>query len=99
MGAPMTEPTLLDHTFTAPIGVDVKGELWSCVEMPGSAEFFGTKRAVRVDATVDGIELTNVGLMVTGRGGHMLSISAKLRKQLGKEVGDTVTVHLTRRLT
>ena len=82
----------LDHTFTAPIGVDVKGETWSCVEMPGSAEFFGTKKAVRVDATIDGIKLPDIGLMVTGRGGHMLSVSAKLRKQLGKELGDEVTV-------
>ncbi|WP_223692794.1 DUF1905 domain-containing protein [Leifsonia poae] len=92
-------PAALDHAFTAPIGVDVKGELWSCVEMPGSAEFFGTKKAVRVDATIDGISLTSVGLTVTGRGGHMLSVSAKLRKQLGKGLGDLVTVHLSRRLT
>ena len=52
-----------------------------------------------MDATVDGIKLPNIGLMVTGRGGHMLSLSAKLRKQLGKDIGDEVTVHLTRRLT
>lgn len=95
----MAEPVDLDHTFTAPIGVDVKGDMWSCVEMPGSAAFFDTKRAVRVDATVDDIPLTNVGLMVTGKGGHMLSISAKLRKQLGKDIGDAVTVHLQRRLS
>lgn len=95
----MTEPEPLDHTFTAPIGVEVKGEVWSCVEMPGSADFFGTKRAVRVDATVDHLPLRNVGLMVTGTGGHMLSISAKLRKQLGKDVGDSVTIHLQRRLS
>jgi len=95
----MAEPVPLDHTFTAPIGVEVKGETWSCVEMPGSAEYFGTKRTVRVDATVDDLPLENVGLMVTGRGGHMLSISAKLRKQLGKEIGDTVNVHLRRRLS
>lgn len=95
----MAEAIPLDHTFTAPIGVEVKGEVWSCVEMPGSAEFFGTKRAVRVDATVDHVPLQSVGLMVTGTGGHMLSISAKLRTQLGKEIGDTVTVHLHRRLS
>lgn len=93
------EPTTLDHTFTAQIGVEVKGDIWSCVEMPDSAEFFGTKRAVRVDASVDGIPVPNVGMMVTGRGGHMLSISAKLRAKLGKEVGDSVSVHLERRLT
>lgn len=95
----LAEPVTLDHTFTAPVGVDVKGGIWSCVEMPGSADFFNTKRAIRVDPTVDDIPLANAGLMVTGKGGHMLSISAKLRKQLGKEIGDTVTVHLQRRLS
>lgn len=92
-------PGPVDHTFTASIGVEVKGEMWSCVEMPGSAEFFGTKKAVRMDATIDGIQLTNVGLMVTGKGGHMLSVSAKLRKQLGKDLGSEVTIRLQRRLT
>lgn len=95
----MAEPIELDHAFTAPIGVDVKGDIWSCVEMPGSVEFFGTGKSVKVDATVEAIELKNVGLMPTGTGGHMLSISAKLRKQLGKEIGDAVTVRLHRRLT
>ncbi len=92
-------PQPLDHTFTAPIGVEVKGETWACVEMPGSAEFFGTGKAVRVDATVDDVPVPNVGFMVTGRGGHMLSLNAKLRKRLGKDIGDTVTVHLERRLS
>lgn len=95
----MIEPIALDHTFTAPIGVEVKGETWACVEMPGSAEFFGTGRSVRVDLTVDAVEMPNVGLMVTGTGGHMLSLNAAVRKKLGKGTGDTVTVRLTRRLT
>lgn len=92
-----TEPKPIDHTFTAPIGVEVKGEVWNCVEMPDSAEFFGTRRSVRVDGTVDGLPLSNVGLWVTGRGGHMLPLNAKLRTQLGKGIGDEVTVHLERR--
>lgn len=91
-------PQNLGHTFTAPIGVDVKGEIWSCVEMPGSAEFFGTRKSVRVDATVDEIPMPDVGLMVTGRGGHMLSLSAAMRKRLVKDLGDDVVVHLQRRL-
>ena len=91
-------PQDLDHTFTAPIGVDVKGETWPCVEMPGSAEFFGTGRRVRVDAIVDDLPLPDVGLMVTGRGGHMLSLSAAVRQRLSKELGDEVTVRLERRL-
>ena len=92
----MTTP--LDHTFVAPIGVDVKGEIWSCVEMPGSAEFFGTGKSVRVTGTIDGIAVTG-GFMPTGTGGHMFSVSAKLRKKLGKDVGDEVVMRLTERLT
>lgn len=92
------DPEALDHTFTAPIGVDVKGDVWSCVEMPGSAEFFATGRSVRVVGTIDGEPFT-AGLMPTGTGGHMLSVSAKLRKKLGKEIGDDVVVHLTERLS
>ena len=52
-----------------------------------------------VDLEVDGVVLENVGLMVTGTGGHMLSVNAKLRKRLGKGVGDQVAVHLTRRVS
>lgn len=66
--------------------------MWSCVEIPGSVEFFGTGKSVRVDAEIDGIRLENVGAIVTGTGSHMISLSAKLRKQLGKEVGDIVRV-------
>ena len=90
-------PGPMDLSFTAPIGVTVKGELWSCVEVPGSVELFGTGASLRVSATVDG-EPLNAGLMPTGEGGHMLSISAKLRKKLGKDIGDTVAVRLTERL-
>jgi hypothetical protein len=89
----------LDHTFTAPIGVEVKGETWACVEMPGSADFFGTGKSVKVDATVDDLSLEDVGLMPTGAGGHMLSLSATLRRKLGKDLGDIVEITLTQRRT
>ena len=92
-------PEDIDHEFTASIGVDVKGTMWECVEVPGAVELFGSGRAVRVDASVDGIPLDNIGLMPTGTGGLMLSLNAKLRKQLGKGLGDEVTVRLLRRRT
>ncbi|QHC71662.1 DUF1905 domain-containing protein [Rathayibacter sp. VKM Ac-2801] len=88
----------LDLTFTAPIGVAVKGDLWSCVEVPGSVEMLGTGRTVKVVATVDGEPVT-AGLLPTGTGGHMLSISATLRRAIGKDLGDVVTVHLSERLS
>jgi len=78
--------------FDTTIGVEVKGDTWSCVEIPDSRAFFGTGKSVRVDATVDDIVLENVGAMVTGTGGHMISLSAKVRKQLGKDIGDPVRV-------
>ena len=92
-------PCPLNHTATAPIGAEVNGELWTCVEMPGSAGFFGTGRSVRFDAMVDGLALENVGFLATGRGGHMLSLKANVRKKLSKGLGAQVTVTLTRRVT
>ena len=77
------EPVPLDHEFTAPIGVDVQGELWACVEMPGSAEFFGTGRAVRVDASVDGVPLdlrcrrSHFASLVSARPGRRSALSAR----------------------
>lgn len=96
----MSNPsTTLDHTFTAPIGVDVRGDVWPCVELAGATELLGTGRSVRVSCTVDDVPVENTGLMPTGRGELMLSLNAKLRKRLGKDLGDTVTVHLTDRLS
>ena len=82
--------------FEAPIGVDVKGEIWTCIAIPGSTEFFGTGKTVRVDAVVDDLRLENVSALPTGTGGHMISLNAKVRKQLGKDVGDVVRVVITR---
>ena len=93
-----TAPGPIDIRFTGVIGVDVKGDVWSCVEVPDSVELFGTGKAIKVVGRVDA-EPVAVALMPTGTGGHMLSISAKLRNKLGKEIGDEVTVHLSERLT
>lgn len=54
-------------------------------------------KTVRVDERVDDLVLENVGAMVTGTGGHMVSLNAKARKALGKDVGDAVDVTITRR--
>jgi hypothetical protein len=88
----------LDHSFTAPIGVDVKGDVWTCVEMPDSVEFFGTGRSVKIAGTVDGLPIASA-FMPTGTGGHMISLNAALRKRLGKQLGDEVTIHLSERLS
>ncbi len=84
-------------SFQAAIGVRVKSEIWSCIEIPGATELFGTGKGVRVDAKVDEVLLLNVGTLPTGEGGHMVSLNAKVRKQLGKEIGDVVEVTITSR--
>lgn len=89
--------TVEQLAFRTTIGVEIKGDMWNCVEIPDSKEFFGTGKAVRVDAKIDEVLLENVGAMVTGQGGHMVSLSAKVRKQLGKEIGDPVDVTITKR--
>jgi hypothetical protein len=88
-------PEQLD--FDATIGVEVKGELWTCIEIPDSAEFFGTKKTVRVDAQIDDVLRENIGAMVTGRGGHMVSLTAAICAKLGKGLGDPVHVIITKR--
>lgn len=84
-------------TFETTIGVDVKGEVWSCIAIPGSVDFFGSGKTARVDVTVDEVRLENVGAMPTGTGGHMVSLSAKVRAKLGKDIGDSVDVTVTKR--
>ena len=82
--------------FTAKIGVEVKGELWTCIEMPDSAEFFGKSRSKRADIKVDDVEMPNVGFLPTGTGSYMFSLNAAIRKKLGKDIGDTVDVKVSK---
>jgi hypothetical protein len=68
---------------------------WSVIEVPDSQEFFGHGKSVKANTTVDGIAVTSA-LMPTGQGHHFISVSAALRKKLGKDVGDQVDVRIER---
>jgi Domain of unknown function (DUF1905) len=85
----------IDETFTATITTESNSG-WTCVVMPRSGDIFGTRKPVKVGGTVGG-HAFRATLLPMGDGTHMVPLKAALRKQLGKSVGDEVTVHLDQR--
>lgn len=93
---PAAQP--IEFTITGVLETDQSIGGWTILPLPGVADVLGTRKAVKVAGTIDG-EPFAATIMPWADGVQMIPVKAPVRKKIGKDAGDEVSVHLTERFT
>ncbi len=94
----VTVGLMFPKTFTALLQKGTHKGSWTRVVMPDSAEYFGTRGNVKVKGTIDSHSFEGTFIPMGG-GTHMLPVKAEIRKLIGKDAGDMVTITISERIS